>query len=73
MLERIAKTASQDGYTIKFGAFSNSNKKIMLREKGPWNKVLLEQSTKNHLLLVLKEREVFVIPYDPAAIKHEPI
>jgi Ankyrin repeats (3 copies) len=71
MLERIAKTASQDGYTVKFGAFSKQ--KMMFTAKGSWNKVLHELSMKNHLLLVVKEREVFVVPYDPAAIKHEAI
>ena len=68
MLERIAKTASQDGYVVKFGAFSKQ--KMTFTAKGPWNKVLHELSMKNHLLLVVKEREVFVVPYDPAAIKH---
>jgi ankyrin repeat protein len=71
MLERIAKTASQDGYTVKFSAFSKQ--KMTFAAKGSWNKVLHELSMKNHLLLVVKEREVFVVPYDPAAIKHEPI
>ena len=71
MLERIAKTASHDGYLVKFGAFGNQ--KMPFRAKGPWNKVLHELSTKIHFLLMVKEREVFVVPYNPAAIKHEPI
>jgi ankyrin repeat protein len=62
MLERIAKTASQDGYTVKFGAFSKQ--KMTFTVKGSWNKVLHELSSKNHLLLVVKEREVFVVPYE---------
>lgn len=71
MLERIAKTASQDGYTVKFGAFSKQ--KMTFTAKGPWNKVLHELSMKNHLLLMVKERVVIIVPYDPAAIKHETI
>ena len=71
MLERIAKTASQDSYTIKFGALREQ--RTTFTTKGSWNKVLHELSTKSHFLLVVKERAVFVVPYDPAAIKHEPI
>jgi ankyrin repeat protein len=69
ILERIAKTASQDGYKVTFGALSKQN--LTFTAKGSWNKVLRELSMKNHLLLVVKEGEVFVVPYDPAAIKHE--
>jgi len=70
-LKRISKTASQDGYKVTFGAFSKQN--VTFTAKGPWNKVLHELSMKNHFLLVVKEREIFVVLYDPAAIKHEPI
>jgi ankyrin repeat protein len=71
VMERIAKKASQDGYTVKFGTFSEQP--MRFREKGSWNKVLRELSTKKPLLLVVKDREVFVIPYDPATVKHEKI
>ena len=69
VLGRIAKTASQDGYTIN--ADPAMAKTITLKAKAPWNRVLHEVAAKNHLLLVVKEKEVFVLPYDPAAIKRE--
>jgi ankyrin repeat protein len=71
MLERIAKTASHDGYLVRFGAFGRQ--KMTFTAKGPWNKVLHDLSSKNHFLLMVKEREVVVVPYDPAVIKHEQI
>jgi ankyrin repeat protein len=71
VLGRIAKTASQDGYVINVD--SKMEQRITLKAKASWNKVLHELATKNHLLLVVKDKEVFVLPYDPAAIKHEAI
>ena len=69
VLRRIAKTASQDGYTVNVG--SNMEQKITMTAKASWNKILNEFAKKNHLLLVVKEKEVFVLPYDTATIKHE--
>jgi hypothetical protein len=69
VLGRIAKTASQDGYTVALT--SKPEQKVNLQIKGAWNKVLAEVATKNHLSLVVKDTTVFVLPYDPAAIKHE--
>jgi ankyrin repeat protein len=71
VLGRIAKTASQDGYVITVDP--EMEQRITLKAKASWNKVLLELATKNHLLLVVKDKEVFVLPYDPAAVKHEAI
>jgi ankyrin repeat protein len=67
LLKPIAKTASQDGYRIN--ADSNMAQTITLQAKGSWNKILHEMAKKYHLLLVVKEKEVFVLTYDPAAIK----
>jgi ankyrin repeat protein len=67
VLERIAKTASQDGYAIALTL--KPEQKINLQTKGAWNRVLAEVATKNHLSLVVKDTTVFVLPYDPAAIK----
>jgi ankyrin repeat protein len=69
VLGRIAKTASLDGYTVAFA--SKPERKVNLQTKGAWNKVLAEVATQNHLSLVVKDMTVFVLPYDPAAIKHE--
>jgi hypothetical protein len=66
-LGRIAKTASQDGYTICVERAMT--KTVTLKAKTPWNKVLLELAAKNRLLLVVKDKEIFVVPYDPAAVK----
>jgi ankyrin repeat protein len=71
VLRRIAKTASQDGYIINVD--SKMERKITLLTKGSWNKALNGLAKKNDLLLVVKDKEVFVLPYDPAAIKHEAI
>jgi ankyrin repeat protein len=71
ILRRIAKTASQDGYVINVD--SKMERKITLMTKGSWNKALNGLAKKNNLLLVVKDKEVFVLPYDPAAIKHEAI
>jgi ankyrin repeat protein len=69
LLGRIAKTASQDGYTVALT--SKPEQKVDLQTKGAWNRVLAEVATRNHLSLVIKDSTVFVLPYDPAAIKHE--
>ncbi len=60
-LGRIAGTASPDGYTIR--AESIPNRKSALAAKGPWNRVLIEFARKNHLLLVVKDKEIYVLPY----------
>ena len=69
VLGKIAKTASLDGYTVALA--SKPEQKVNVRIKGAWNKVLAEVATKNHLSLVVKDTTVFVLPYDPAAIKRE--
>jgi ankyrin repeat protein len=69
VLGKIAKTASLDGYTVALA--SKPEQKVNVRMKGAWNKVLAEVATKNHLSLVVKDTTVFVLPYDPAAIKRE--
>lgn len=61
ILGRIAKTASQDGYTIK--AESITERKSTIAAKGSWNRVLIDFTRKNHLLLVVKDKEIFVLPY----------
>ncbi|HYA87080.1 MAG TPA: ankyrin repeat domain-containing protein [Nitrospirota bacterium] len=61
ILRRIAKMASQDGYAIK--AESIADRKSTISLKAPWNKVLIDFARKNHLLLVVKDKEIFVIPY----------
>ncbi len=70
VLGRIAKTASFDGYTVTLA--SKDERKISLQIQGAWNMVLAEVATNNHLSLVVKDRTVYVLPYDPAAIKREP-
>jgi hypothetical protein len=67
VLRRIAKTASLDGYAITLTA--KPVQKINLQTKGAWNRVLAEVATNNHLSLVVKDATVYVLPYDPAAIK----
>ncbi len=71
VLGRLARTAAQDGYIINFDP--NRNQKTTVKASGPWNKVLYELATRNHLFLVLKEKTVFVMPYDPAAVDQKAI
>lgn len=67
LLRKIARAAAPEGYTIHEA--SAGDKKISLNTKGPWNKVLDDFAVKNHLLLVVKGQEIFVLPYDPAGVK----
>ena len=60
ILSRIAKTASQDGYALK--AESITGRKSTIAAKAPWNRVLIDFARKNHLLLVVKEKTIFVLP-----------
>lgn len=69
VLGRIAKTATLDGYTLTLA--SKPEQKVSFQTKGAWNRVLAEVATNSHLSLVVKDRAVFVIPYDPAVIKPE--
>jgi ankyrin repeat protein len=69
VLGQIAKTASQDGYTVSLAA--KAVQKVNLQIKGAWNAVLAEVATNNNLSLVIKDKTVFVLPYDPQAVKRE--
>lgn len=69
LLKRIAVAASQDGYTINYGPVREQ--KTAITAQTAWNKVLNELARKTHLLLLVKDKAVFVLPYDPGAIKHE--
>jgi len=60
VLKRIARTAFQDGYRIKVDP--GINQKGTMKAKAPWNTVLIDVAAKNHLFLLVKEREVFVLP-----------
>jgi hypothetical protein len=67
ILKSIAKTASLDGYRINVD--SKASQVITLQATGPWNKVLQEITKKYNHLLVVKDKEIAVLPYDPAAVK----
>ena len=71
MLGQIAKSAAQDGYKVSLLSRPEQRININLRTKGPWNRVLAEMATRNNLSLVVKDTTVFVLPYDPATIKHD--
>jgi len=60
VLKRIARAASQDGYRIKVDL--EINQKGTMKAKAPWNVVLIDLAAKNHLFLLVKEKEVFVLP-----------
>jgi len=67
LLKRIATAAALDGYTISAGPAVFQ--KIPQKPKGSWNKVLGELAATNNLLLVVKDKTVFVLAYDPAGVK----
>ncbi len=60
VLKRVAQTASQDGYTINVE--SKRGEKMNAALKAPWNKVLQELAKKNRLVLVVKDKTVYVLP-----------
>jgi ankyrin repeat protein len=60
VLKRIARTAFQDGYRIKVDP--GINQKETMKAKAPWNTVLIDVAAKNHLFLLVKEKEIFVLP-----------
>ncbi len=70
LLGSIAKAASGDGYVVI--AQPTKARPAGFRAKGAWNKMLPEFARKNHFLPVLKEKEIYLLPYDPAAVKREP-
>jgi ankyrin repeat protein len=61
ILKRISKTASQDGYAIRVDSIVDQ--KSTIATKASWNRVLIDFARKNHLLLVVKDKEIFVLPY----------
>ena len=60
VLGRIAKTASQDGYTITNGPASDL--RITLKTKAAWNKVLVDLAARSRMVLVVKDKTITVIP-----------
>jgi ankyrin repeat protein len=60
IVRRIAKTASQDGYALKVGPLTD--RKSRIKVKSPWNRVLMDFAKINHLLLMVKDKEVFILP-----------
>ena len=71
VLKSIANPASQDGYTINY--ISTKEQVITFKSKGSWNKVLHELARRNNIVLVLKDKKLDVMTYDPAAIKRDAI
>lgn len=67
VLMQITRTAARDGYTVRVDP--GMDRKVSVRTKGPWNKVLLELAAQQQFLPLVKNREVFVLPYGQAAGK----
>lgn len=67
VLRRIGMAAAQDGYVINFDY--HLSQKITMKTKAPWNKTLRELAAKNKLLLVVKDKEVSLLPYAPTSVK----
>lgn len=60
VLKRLAQTAAEDGYTVTIE--SKRSDKLNAALNAPWNKVLLELAKKNRLVLVVKDKNVLVLP-----------
>jgi hypothetical protein len=60
VLGKIVKTASQDGYTLH--ADATKALLVTVKAKASWNRILQELAAKNRLVLVVKEKEVFLLP-----------
>ncbi len=69
VLRRIGMTAAQDGYVINFDYMLAQ--KISMKAKVSWNKALQGLAAKNHLLLVVKEKEVSVFPSPSSSSKRK--
>lgn len=61
VLGRISRTAVLDGYQCNVA--SNAERIIAFTLKGSWNALLREFAEKNHLLLVVKEKEIYILPF----------
>jgi ankyrin repeat protein len=67
LLKRIADAAAQDGYTIKYDPALDQ--KTTIAVKAPWNAVLNKLANKGHLFLLIKEKEIQIVPFHPPVIK----
>lgn len=68
VLTVMARAAAQDGYAII--PDQTLKQSTIAGVKGPWNKTLIEVARKNNLFLVAKNKNIHVMPYDPAAVRH---
>lgn len=69
VLHQLAKTAARDGYTIT--ADAAADRKVTFKARDSWNKLLHRLAMQQHLLLLVRDKEVVVLSYDPAAV-HKP-
>lgn len=60
VLGKLVKPAAQDGYTLHAGG--TRVPAVTLKTRAPWNKVLQELAVKSRLLIMVKERDVFLLP-----------
>jgi hypothetical protein len=61
VLGTLAKTASQEGYTLHYDV-RTMGQNISVAKKGPWNKLLNDLATKNRFVLLVKDKAIFVLP-----------
>jgi ankyrin repeat protein len=64
VLKRIGEAAAQDGYALQYD--SVADRKVSLKAKTAWNQVLIQAAGRNGLFLVVKDREVVVLPWNPS-------
>ena len=67
VIKGIAGTASQDGYAVKLDAVLKQQ--VAVKISGPWNEVLSQVAEKNRLFLIVKDKDIFLIPFNPSMRK----
>lgn len=69
VLKSISAAAAKDGYSLI--TEPNLARKVAIKMSGPWNRVLIDVARKNNLVLVLRNKDIAVLAFDPTRIKRE--
>jgi ankyrin repeat protein len=69
VLDRIAAAASRDGF--RFSYDRAMKQPVTIAARTSWNRALQDVAARNHLFLLVRDKEVFVMPYDPSKIRQE--
>ena len=67
VLERISAAAALDGYRCSHDPALE--RPVTMTANTSWNKALRDLAVKNNLVVVMKEKDIFIIPYDPTRVR----